>query len=387
MFRPEDLKAGYLHLLGWSQSYDPANQIDASLTESESGQFYQDIHPLLTLENIRAIAPDFTMVTNPTYGFNEWLEKKTKASNINALQTIYTQKIAEKTAKNILSQTALFDGAGRINDKITNTSSLVGFEIVPLRSKGATIKIEKIGLQFSGIGAVKLYLMHSSRAEVIKEIEITRTRSLGMEWTPQTDLYLPYLSNEIDAGGSWYLVYDQNELPVDSQAINKSRDWSKAPCTTCNTYDTIAYQGWSKYMEVHPFKTESPEGEMSLWDIEDNIYTHDTNYGINLQLSVECDVTDIMLENKLSFQTVIGLQMAVDMIKEFAYNPNYNIIRGTQTFTKNELLYELNGKEGDNENSINYKLKKAFEAIKIDMTSMSRVCLPCNNRGIKYRSV
>ena len=386
MFRATELKTGYANLLGWRQDYDPDKEIGAGLIVTESGQYYQDIHPLLTLDNIRAIAPDFSEITTPNYDFDTWLANKTMASNLNALQSIYAEKIGEKTARNLLYQKLLFDGTGRINDTIANTDKLVGIEIVPIRSKGGTLKIEKIGMQFKGTGTMNVYIFHSSRKEPIETIEIVRTRDGGMQWFDQTDLFLPYLSDDIDSGGSWYLCYDQANLPEGMEAVNKMRDWSKKPCSTCNDYDTQSYRAWSRYLEVHPFKNDSLDGTIELWEIDDNLYTYETNYGINLQVSVECDVTDIFLENKRTFQTVIGLQMAADMLMEFAYNPNYQITRSTQALSKNELLYELNGNEGSFHNSVSYKLKKAIKAVKIDMTNMSRVCYPCSNGGIKYRT-
>lgn len=431
MFISEEIKNGFLNYIGWRQSYDPDNQISQSLTITDSGQYYQDIHPLVTLNNLRAIAPDFYNVTYPdwlvgttyrigdkvtdtadnkTYRakrdnigavpnpspndwdyfdpFSEWLENKTKASSLNLIQNVYAQKIANKTAKNIFEQKALFDRAGNINDIITNASQIVGFEIVPIRTKGATVKIDRIGLQFSAIGDVKVYIMHTSRNIPLYELTYTRTRAKGMEWfTPDTDIYLPYVSNDVDAGGSYYIVYRQDELPLNSEAINKNRDWSKKPCTSCNNYDIEAYNLFSKYLEIHPFRVSDSVGSLELWDIENNLYTYDKNYGINIQLTVECDVTQIILENKRTFQTALGLQMAYDVINELAYNPNDTVNRKNQMMTKNELLYELNGNADDNKNSISYKLYKAIKAISVDMSKMSRACFKCSNGGIKYRTV
>ena len=44
-------------LVGWMQDYDPEKYIENELTQTESGLYYQQAHPLLTLENIRAIMP------------------------------------------------------------------------------------------------------------------------------------------------------------------------------------------------------------------------------------------------------------------------------------------------------------------------------------------
>ncbi len=140
--------------------------------------------------------------------------------------------MSEKTAKNILESKALFNGTGRITDLIPSGTNLVGFELVPIRAQGITLKIEKIGLQMTGQGPVTLYLMHSSRMDPVKIITLDRIRNAGMQWFDQDDLFLPYLSDETDAGGSWYLVYKQEDLDPTVQAINKNKDWSAKPCQT-----------------------------------------------------------------------------------------------------------------------------------------------------------
>ena len=158
-------------------------------------------------------------------------KRKTKDGITRCIQRFVNEKLANKTMKALIENKVIFDGAGRLADTITPEQKIVGFEIIPIRSKGVTLKIEKIGLQFIGQGDMKLYLMHSSRHDVVEEITLTRTRSGSMEWFNMTDLYLPYISDENDAGGSWYLCYDQRE--TDLTAINRNYDFSKDPCSTC----------------------------------------------------------------------------------------------------------------------------------------------------------
>lgn len=442
MYRPEIITQNLLHLLGWRQNYNTADfAIADTLTQSESGQYFQDIHPLLTLDNIKSIAPDFKSIvliewsettqyrkgdrrksdnvdyrakvdnigkvpeTSPNEWelfdpFNEWLENKTKASILNAVQTFFSDKIIETTAKSILENKILFDGSGRLTDLVQNSNNLVGFEIIPIRSKGVTLKIEKIGTQFKGTGEMKLYLFHTSNAESIKEITLTRTKDGAMEWFSQTDLVLPYVSDTNDAGGSWFLCYDQSELGT-MQAIFKSRDWSKTPCDTCNREEYQSWSIWSKYLEVHPFRVASAALDfnndfnsdfaspgLELWDIERNVYTYDSNYGLNLQITMECDLTDIITEQRKAFQNVIGLQVASDFIREMAYNSNYRINRTQQNFTRMELLYELDGdSQSPKKSGINYKLNRAMQALKMDTTGINRVCMPCKSEGLRYRTI
>ena len=125
-----------------------------------------------------------------------------------------------------------------------------------------------------------------------------------------------------------------------------------------------------------------------MWDVANNLYTYTSNYGINLQLTISCDLTDIIVQQKKLFQNIIGLQVAVDMLREFAYNPSFNIGRTQQNFSRNEILYELDGdSQGYKKSGLMYELSKALQAVDIDTTDLSRVCLPCRNKGVKYRTV
>ena len=434
MVRANDIQEKLIHLIGWQQNYDTTDlKISEALTQSESGLYFQQVHPLLTLETLSCIAPDFKNIQFPAYDaaeeysvgnvvsynevlykalqkssgkqpdteseywvetnpFSEWLETKTKASIQKAINRYCTEKIAQGTYKTLCETKTLFNGTGRLVDTIKNKKNLVGFEIVPIRSKGVTTEINKVGLQFTKAGLYKLYLMHSSSEQPIKTIELTKTKDNSLEWFTVTDLYLPYQGEDTDAGGSWYLCYFQSELPEGSMAIRKDRDWSKGPCKSCSQAEFLSWQAWSKYIEVHPFYVNeeliNKEPEIHLWDIENNQYTYDTNYGINLAISVKCDITDFIIEQRALFQDVIAKQVAVDMLREFAYNANVRTNRHSVNASRLDILYEIDGDSSSMKKSgLSYQLDLAFKAINVSTQGIDRVCLPCKNNGIKYRTV
>ena len=76
MLRYNDIVTGLLHLVGWQQGYTGGVQIDNDLTTSQSGIYFQQVHPLMTLENIRSIAPEFTTVDGTETAFSSWLQEK-----------------------------------------------------------------------------------------------------------------------------------------------------------------------------------------------------------------------------------------------------------------------------------------------------------------------
>lgn len=434
MVRANDIQEKLLRLIGWEQNYDTSDlKISDALTVSESGLYFQQIHPLLTLQNMSCIAPDFNNITFPEYNsekeyskgnvvdyqgtqykalqkaqgkqpdieseywvetnlFSEWLESKTKASIQKAIARYCNEKTVEGTNKLLCESRTLFDGTGRLVDTVKNKKNLVGFEIIPVRAKGVTTKINKICLQFTKAGEYTLYLMHSSMDAPVKIIKLNKIRDNSAEWFTVDDLYLPYQSEDNDAGGSWYLCYFQSELPEGSQAIRKNKDWSKEPCGSCSRGELLAWMAWSKYLEIHPFFVNeelinTEDESLHLWDVENNQYTYDNNYGLNLEVTVSCDITDFIVEQRMMFQDVIAKQVAVDMLREFAYNSNVRTNRHSINASRLDILYEVDGDSSSMKSGLSYQLDMAFKAIKLSTSGIDRACLPCRNNGIKYRTV
>ena len=436
MVRIQEIQEGLLHLIGWRQSYD-ANDgvISEALTQSESGLYYQDAHPLLTLQNLQSIAPDFSNISYPAHSteetyakgvvvtdsdkhykslkavpeniqitdteywietnpFSEWLETKTKACITKAISCYVNEKVAKGTYKTLCEKKTLFDGTGRIYDTIKNKNNLVGFEIVPIRAKGVTTKINRIGLQFSEPGDYTILVMHSSLMEPYYQETFTKRVGNNIEWfTPSQELYLPYETDEIDAGGSWYICYVQSQLPTGSQAIRKSRDWSKGPCNECSRHEYETWRIWSKYLEVHPFYVNEElvpvvDEQVQLWDVENNLYDYSTNYGLNLDITVACDMTDFIIEQRQMVTDYLSKSLAIDFLREFAYNPNVRTNRHSINASRPDILYEIDGDSSSMKKSgLSYQLELASKAIQVSTEGIDRVCLPCVNHGIKYRAV
>lgn len=441
MYRLKEIQDALLHVVGWEQSYDPAKAIDDNLTQTESGLTFQGAHPLVTLDNVRAIVPDdfvfqypvWNMISeyktgakvrhnnkvwiaardnqnkeptesdfNDDYGNPYWkpynmltdfLERMTRNGIATAIQTFTQIKQLDKETRNLLERKTFFDGAGRIRATLPNNHKLVGFEIVPVRSMGVTMKIEQIGLQMTGAtGVVRMYLFHSSQIDPIKTFDLNFTQTNGgFQWFPLTDCYLPYISDKNNAGGSWFLCYNQDELPAGMEAINVSKDWSREPCGTCNMGSVEVWRELTKYLQVTPFMYHAPETFAEypeLWDIAQTLYTRTQNYGLNCEITIGCDLTDFVISQRAIFQTVIQRQVAAIALRTLAMNPNVRVNRNQSNASRTDILYELDGNtSGVRPGGLGYDLKKAYEALRIDTQGLDRICLSCNNSGVKYRTV
>lgn len=440
MIRINEICEALKNVCGWEQSYDPAKAIDDNLTQTESGLYFQGAHPLLTLDNMKAIMPDDWEIQYPVwdaltqwkqnkvvqYGndtngnklfwkakadnvgeeptedslfwskyniLSDFLERMTRNGIATAIQTFTQIKQLDKETRNLLERRTFFDGAGRIRATLQNNHKLVGFEIVPVRAMGVTAKIEKIGLQMTGgTGVVRMYLFHSSQIDPIKTFDLNFTvTNGGFQWFPLTDCYLPYISDANNAGGSWFLCYNQDELPAGMEAINVSKDWSREPCGTCNIGSVETWREMTKYLQVSPFKVDAPETfeqYPELWDVAYTMYTNTHNYGLNCEITVGCDLTDFIISQRQMFQTVIQRQVAAIGLRTLAMNPNVRVNRNQSNASRTDILYELDGNtSGVRPGGLGYDLKKAYEALRLDTQGLDRICLSCNNRGVRYRTV
>ena len=450
MIRLQDIQDALLPVVGWAQDYNPQNQIDKALCESESGLTFQGAHPLVTLANIRAIMPDDYLFQYPAWNailnykrgkkvrhndilwianrdnvgqeptksdFNQdfnndfggespWvvynpLSDFVRNLTVNGINTAVQQFIQEKQlreeTKNLLERRTFFDGAARLAATIDPTGKIVGFEIVPVRAMGVTTKIERIGLQMVGAtGKVKLYLFHSSQVAPMRTIEVEFTNTNGgFQWfTPSEPIYLPYIASGDgdgnDAGGAWFLCYNQNELPAGMQALNVSKDWSSEPCQTCLGGSIESWRQMTKYLQVSPFGIHAPADfaqHPEMFDIGRIGYTNTMNYGMNVEISVGCDLTDFIISQRQIFASVIQKQVAANVLRTIAMNPDVRVNRNQVNVTRDEILYELDGAPTGRVSGLVYELSQAYKALSLDTRGLDRVCLQCNNHGVKYRTV
>ena len=320
---------------------------------------------------------------------------------VNGINTAVQQFIQEKQlreeTKNLLERRTFFDGAARLAATIDPTGKIVGFEIVPVRAMGVTTKIERIGLQMVGAtGKVKLYLFHSSQVAPMRTIEVEFTNTNGgFQWfTPAEPIYLPYIASGDgdgnDAGGAWFLCYNQNELPAGMQALNVSKDWSSEPCQTCLGGSIESWRQMTKYLQVSPFGIHAPADfaqSPEMFDIGRIGYTNTMNYGMNVEISVGCDLTDFIISQRQIFASVIQKQVAANVLRTIAMNPDVRVNRNQVNVTRDEILYELDGAPTGRVSGLVYELSQAYKALSLDTRGLDRVCLQCNNHGVKYRTV
>jgi hypothetical protein len=294
------------------------------------------------------------------------------------VEKLFQNKKLERNTKSIFENIYLFDGSGNSNFTIIKYNRFVGFKINLRLQKHMTIMIRKIGTQFNGLAPdLKLYLYHSSQVDPILLIPINHDRPGSFKWSDIDDILLPYVQIDQDAGGSFYIGYYEEDLPLGVLAVRKDNyDWRYGPCSTCtnNQGDRMFYQKWSAYMNVSPFIVNAANLNLdrTLFDQKFVGVTYDNNWGLNLHLSAKCDLTDFIIENANVFDEAYADQLTYQFLQSFMYTLRDN---GDGKQVKNLSGYEMQRTDGL---AVPKKLDSSFKALDFDMSGFNTICLPCN---------
>ena len=437
MYRLKEIRKAWANLVGWEHDAAVNKDVAAVLAISESGLYYNGAHPLVTADNIAAVVPEEYAEKYPEYNpirtynagdvvkyndqiwranatmrgqepkagdynedYNEdfsagwtlfsptsaYMQKMTEDGIAKVVSTFIERKKLARETRSLVSRRTLFDGAGRLANSTDNIGRLVGIEVLPVRSMGVTTKIERIGLQFTQNADITVRIYHSSQVMAVYEKTLHYTGAGSYQWFALNDVYLPYLFDG-GVGGSWYVTYRQDELPLGCYGVNVSKDWSREPCGTCNIGSVQVWREVTKYATYSPFFVEGSalRPDNSMWDILQNVYTNTYNYGINLEVSVGCDLTETLVSQRDMFASVLQKQVAADVLALLMNNPNVRVNRNQTNASRIDIAYELNGQDGHG--GLGYDLRRAYEALDIDTKGMDRICLCNHTGGVRYGSV
>jgi hypothetical protein len=413
MYNVSTLKSGLIGLIGWRQNPDPAGTQLNDILTSVSGIYYNDQHPLLTFENLKSIAPDFSLITytawsavttyavgnivslsgvnyiavaislnqtppNASYWavyspLTVWLKEKTEAAIIWVIEDWIGKKFEVKTAKSLIGRTQTFMNAVRLADLDEDTGQLVGFEMVPHTSRNTVAVVEAVALSLSQNQTLTVYCFASNRVTPLYSQAVDYTGAGAEQW--QT------VNWELPAGPAYYICYAQDDLT--GQSVNTARSYSRDEGGEV----TVPFE--TRGLVLSAFR--SPDGDTSeLWDVAGNIYTTSTNYGLNFRLNVRCDYTTFLLEQKDLFKGPLAKGVAMRLLREIAYNANTRVNRNAGNYNAGlkEILYEIDGDSQSNKKQgLRYDYDMAIRAADFNDASLDKQCLPCRRRGVKYRTV
>lgn len=384
MFNISTLKTALTGYIGFRQFDDVTiGSVSTTLRSTVSGMYFDDFHPFLRTDNLYYAAPEEVV-------FNTWLQNKLDGSVAKLFNRLATDKKLSRSTKTIFANNPIFNGAGNLTDTITKSGRLVGLSIKPRNVNNIKVVLDQIGFHFSSVQTgFTVYLWHSSHVGTVDSQLVTTATASTFDWkTLGFSLDYVNYANNIDSGGTWFIGYFENDIT--GNAIRKKYDFLIGPCVSCKgSEDNVnKFQLWSKYVDIMPFYVAS--GDLSgtnLPLIDDMVFDETTNFGMNLSLTVQPDVTELITNNLSLITYPLGLQFANDMIEWMAYNPAVRVNPSRVNASQGVLLYELSGATNVKADGIKLELTKAINALAEDLSDIS-AALPSNKpSGIRIGAI
>ena len=418
MFNPSTIQSTFQGLVGFLQPNDPnVPSIPAgnALLQSDTGLYMQNIHPLATTENLFYAAPDFTIykwaawvsgfnykagqVINYTDGnlyqcssdvigssiappsdsahwvvynpFLNWLTQLYNQASTNFIGEVVKRKKLLHMGKALLEKQDIYRGYGNQNNLIVGLGRAVGFELKPAPVDGLVMQITQIGLQLSAAQTeLNIYLYHSSQYNPVQIFHLGSIGKQQFSWQSLSNCILGFKTNGTDTSGVWYVVYYEADLV--GQAISKTWDFTSAPCIGCDAVNADAYNKWSKFTRIRTIEVapQHQDPARNLFDINYISYNNNSNYGMNMTISVRCDLTQRIVDTRLLFGDSFARQLAYEALKVVAYS--------SRTNPYNEKINKMAMADLDPAVSGAYinDWNDAIDATNLDLSGFSKSCMP-----------
>lgn len=368
MFKSTLVAPEYEHLIGWRQHYDASIVLPGTLTQTDTGEFFQQKHPALDLAVIQTLIP-------PTLPLQDYLKNTVTDATNEMFNDVLQYRQLNKYGKTLLEQSVLLNRYGWANDTITNQSRFVGMQIRTKDLTGLQSVINEIGLQFAGAESFKLYLFHSSQSEPLQEIDVTTTGNASWKWI-KTDIELSSFQSLNHHGGVFILGYYQDDL--NSNAINyTSFNWDVGACSGCNDQHVGVWRSIGQNFHIYPFYV--PFGSFTvgeMFDMEKMMYSNSQSFGLNFKLSVRCDLTDFFIQNKFVFKNLLALKVVHKILNEMKFSQQINAIEANM---KMMIIRDLEGDIDTKMINIPTQYNNELKSVAFNISGINSKCLECED--------
>lgn len=316
MFDVNKIQTGLLGLVGIRQPSDPDYAfLDAANTTSDSALFLDDISNF----KVQFYKDTQDYVGASDAELNTDLQNIQKAAIVSVCQQVFGSD--SYIDKNFIYTEA----TNRVDVETTIQNGFVGFRIIPDANKDVAFKITRVRLEFQGTGDIKLVLFNSNLNDPIYEQIITiasNTQLETLDWVVN--------STNDDYKGEYYLgyQYDGTLIPFKrNYRYSNSRNYIKNLC-------------------IEPYISIGSD-DVTMFDIDHAEFLSE-NTGLNPDITVYNDYTDLILENKFLFAKAIQLQYAILVMQKYVSTTRSNNI---ERLSKETILRTIETIEGSTRQS------------------------------------
>lgn len=342
MFNVDTISTKLYGVVGFRQPFNPAYQkLDAANQISRSGYFITD-NPFAKIEYLYDNV-DFKALTDPE--FNTYLERIQKESITNVSGRVFNK--ADYIDRNLL-----YRFAQNKTDIDTLPDGFVGERIRVSDEKNVAFKITRVLLSFNQTGPLELMLFNTAKEDPIFSESITvssKHQEVVLNWD---------VDNSGDTyKGEYYLGYVS-----DGSLEPFKRNYENANIKSVFTYlwiDSISVPG---HTGTQLFDLTTQEGLSE-------------STGINPDITVYEDFTDLIVQNEHIFAQAISLDLQINVLSQY-----HSSLRSNRNERNSERIalrvhQQIEGQKGDDIVTITGlrpQLNRAISTIKVEIDKLKK---------------
>lgn len=349
------IKTNLAGVVGWRQPQEAEFAIlDVANLASSSGLFFQGVHRLVTVENLKNALPE----TLSDSEFNDEIFDMQQDAIQKVVHSVFQLK--KPRTKALLDKLRLYDNANVKDDFIENVASQwVGYEIDLSKNNNLKVVIDALGSEFDDIKVgLDIKLFHSTQKAAIATFALTTLAGDSKFDDLTVDFVMDYLTF---VGGTYYLGYEMDDLGA-VRALNRS-------------FDVSEVANKPKHFDIQPIRVENYVGP-DLFDIDD-IEISDDTYGLNFEFTTTVDITNLISDQKETFADLISKQFAIDVLTTMIYSTRTNSIKQE---TRTMALLELKGTDKNRQIGLEWKLARAIEETEFDFSDLDPLIVPTRDK-------
>lgn len=317
MIDVQAIHSGVVGLVGIRQPYTPAYAIfDSNSLQSDSGLYVDDIPFVKGEFFVDVVCPNG--VSDPDK--NEIFRNMLGSAATTVVSRIFSDV-------DFIDRQVMFSKANNLQNLQTDlTNGFVGYKLKLGTKKNVAFRINRLFLEVEGSGNLELMLFNTNNPTAIETETVaitsgTKTYEVPLNWTANNTGFYK---------GDWYIGYN-----FDGTITPYERDYEDADEKNRITgleYDRVFFKNHST---------------TNLFDLDDEAYLGSQSNGINCDITVYEDYTNLVLTNKNLFARAIQMQFAVLMFQEFISSIRSNSNERYSNDMRRTILAALNGTRGD----------------------------------------
>jgi len=315
MFDVSKIQDSLSGLVGFKQPLNPEYAIvDATNQTSESGYFVTT-NPFAKIEYIKD-CQDYNDVS--TDDFNVILSDIIKNSATNVVNQVFNES-------SYIDRQVLYKYALNKNETDSLPNGFVGYRIEVDDTKSIAFKITRLLLDFEGTGDITIQLYNSAKLQPLQSTTVTVT-------SDHQEVQLNWVLNDTDSiyKGEYFIGY----LKGDSFTLSPYK----------RSYENSEIMSFITHLDID--KIILPDHDTNtLFDLSKVEFLNEAT-GINLDVTVYDDFTDLIIQNRFLFARAVFLSAVINCLQIYlsSLRSNKNERQAKELYDK--VLLEIEGTTG-----------------------------------------